>query len=301
MIPRDTAQTGVCELSGCARHPASSPCSADPTCRWATSALTSACVKCLCGYLTEAQCWSDKLCQWDSEYTKCNPSACSKFGPNDANCGPINSCEKAVVNNAQVCGYKRCSTTLPGDEGKAACESDSSCLWKSDRCVASGCSQYIREDKCKEQPECYFTYNPNMCKAAQCTTNEDVQTCEQGETETAKKPCIWDLTTQKCRQPTFEEQNAPATNAGLCQKEEYGNLTWLWILAALIVFVIVGIFYRLYVAWKHGLSFFEPARNTKTFSPHAGVGQDVFEEAQRYGEETNVSTNRYSRPTADEL
>ena len=311
MVPRLTSQDGVCIFSGCAANPAESPCTANPECRWATSALTSACVSRQCGYLSEKQCWSDSMCVWDMSVSRCHVSGCMTYGPTDPECNSANSCAKASVNNAPICGYVRCGTTMAGTDGKNKCEDDSSCLWNpsSSSCASAGCEKHIIEKDCNADKSCYFTYNPNRCLAAQCTSNTDLAECEKGEIETAKKPCIWNIDTKSCRQPTFAEQNAPATNSGVCQREEYGNLVWLWILAALILLLIIAIFYRLYLAHKHGLSFFEPAKNTKTFKQN--YDDSIFEEAQKRGEDTNADdqpsgplpTNqtRSSRPTADEL
>jgi hypothetical protein len=306
MLPRSSEQDGVCHFGGCAKHPAASPCTADPTCRWASNALSSACVPRQCGYLAESQCWADKMCRWDMVSTKCEASKCVGYGPNSAECSSKNSCAKTVVNNAEICGYSRCSTTEADESARrVTCEDDSSCLFNAaaQTCASAGCSKHIIEKDCNADKSCYFSYNPNRCIAAQCTSNTDLNECEDGELETSKKPCIWNADTDSCRQPTFAEQNAPATNNGVCEREEYGNLVWLWLLAAVILILVIAIFYRLYLAYSHGLSFFEASRNTKSFSPHAGVGADVFEEAQRYGEETNIQTSnaKYTRPSADEL
>jgi hypothetical protein len=192
--------------------------------------------------------------------------------------------------------YKRCITT----SGKKSCEWDAACMWDTttSTCSNPDCSKYTAEKACNADSKCYFTFEPNRCLAAQCISNTDLSSCEQGVQQLQKKPCIWDAAKSTCRQPTYQEQNAPAQAQDSCEKQVEGNLWWLWVLAGLIFLLLLLIMWRLYLAYAHGMSFFEPTKNTKKFNAVQANAAALFEESQARGVESNAPRADY-RPTAN--
>lgn len=281
-----TRGSGACQYKGCRKNPTKESCTADSTCRWAqASGSPGTCVSRLCGYQTATQCWGDAYCMYTLA-DGCKPSEC--YTKAQADCTG-----ECFVNNG-MCQYKRCSATT-----QDKCMSDPDCLFTSGSCSMPNCRTKAKSD-CEADRQCFFdTTNPGAgCTVAQCSVNTDKTRCEaKGTTGVAN--CKWIATESYCQDLTSVERAAPATSPSSCEREEEPNLWWLWLLLAIIFLLLAGIMYRLYLAYSKGLSFFEPARNRKAFSPHQQYAQDLFESAKETAVETNTST--YNRPSLNDL
>ena len=275
LIPTDPSRgLGGCDRRGCAAHPTSSACMSDPTCKWTAS---TGCVARLCGYNNGDSCWSDPLCMWTS---MCLANPCGGV-VNQSAC-TMSTCSWNAKSNA--CQYKRCSTSASAE----VCMLDKGCLWLSGQCFEPSCKPTDPETLCNVNPQCFFFAQTKMCAAAQCLANTNLQSCEQGQTVLAKKPCIWVADKNLCRQPTIAEQNAPP-GSGLCEKQKDPNLWWLWLFLAIILALVAVIIYKLYVSMKSGKSIFEPTRKNYKYNPHEQFAAELFEDAKVNGVETNVS------------
>eukprot|EP00744_Colponema_vietnamica_P001216 GILI01002039.1.p1 GENE.GILI01002039.1~~GILI01002039.1.p1 ORF type:complete len:1867 (+),score=526.04 GILI01002039.1:402-5603(+) len=293
IIPRAAmARNGACTLSGCAVHPASSACTADPLCRWAQpiGQTDGQCTNRLCGYLDTDKCWLDNFCEWNFVTGRCQQSTC--YGTSSSACtGGCQFNSDSQVCYKPQCGYSSSMTT---------CHMDPACLWvpSSSTCTKPGCAALATDTQCTANSNCYFTYKPVRCAAAQCIANTAQPACEKVVGGMAQ--CRW--TGTACRELTWLERNAPAATSS-CEKEVEPNLWWLWLLLAIIIIIIALIIWRLYLAYSKGLNFFEPQRRNVKYSPHEQYAADLFEDAQIEGEETNnpSGTGGNKRPSLNDL
>ena len=285
LLPRAPTATamGACVFRDCAVHAAESPCSADWRCRWEVQsgalASTGSCLRRLCGYAAESQCWADTLCAWSGVTSQCEASPCLNY-TTEAACRSADSCSFDASSN--VCYWSRCNTT----KGKTECLKDAGCVFVDRKCLLPDCTA-TTEAECKKKALCHYLYSPNRCLAAQCVSHTNLADCEQQQQQTQKKPCIWEGT--RCRQPTFKELYAPESPSA-CSKEVDPSLVPVWIACAVCLLLIALICWRLYLVVSSGMTFFDPIKNKKVFSPHQQYAKELFDEAQQVGVETNVRT-----------
>jgi len=132
----------------------------------------------------------------------------------------------------------------------------------------------MSQKACDSHPECYFDGQGKTCATDQCTMNKDEKACS-GNPDLAT--CVWETTpTPACRHKTVVELAAPSDANLICPvHEEDTNMWWLWLLLVLIIIGLIGIMWRLYLAWKHGYSFTDPSRYNKKFSAQEMYAKDL--------------------------
>jgi len=296
ILNKATRQLGTCSFRGCAAH-GEAACSADPGCTWFVSTTGGGAGQCIsrtCGYPNPSACWADTKCVWDKATSACANSPCLAL--TQAACATGDSCTFNAA--ADRCEHRRCGTTT----GARSCQADPQCTWQNGACTLTTCGSNTAagQTACDQQPNCFFWVRENgasTCQAAQCRAFTSLTDCEQNVQILSQKECVWE--NGACREPTFRERNAPR-NADTCTAQVNPNLWWLWLLVGIIALLIILIIHRLYLAWAKGLSFFEPTKNTVKYSPHQQYASSIFEDAQKVGEETNVTTS-YQKPAIDDL
>jgi hypothetical protein len=248
-----TLKPAACTPKGCSRYPFKSVCSNDPTCRWLTK--ETLCVSRLCGYTKEDQCWNDKNCIFDhgAAIKTCTKSPC--LG---------STCSAPCALNNSVCTFQRCNAIIsgvaPADQPQK-CILDPTCVWRNNACIQPTCNtpELMAQKACDEHAECFFDGQSKLCSTDQCVMSGTEDLCKVDTT------CMWDG--KSCRHKTVIELNAPSDVSLDCPvHEENPNLWWLWLLLALIIIGLAGVMWRLYLAYKHGYSFTDPARYNKKFS-----------------------------------
>ena len=268
--------TGACLFAGCGRYGLSSTCNANSSCQF----VNSVCQNRTCGYVSLSSCWGDSKCMWNaSSATSCTVNNCALQLSSTA-CGATDSC---LWNTASSqCNWNRCSSkTLK------TCLMDSTCLFANSKCFAPTCSQYTVDSKCNADPNCFFyvtSDSPIKCQAAQCTSQTSQTGCDPVP-GASRRDCVW--TGSSCRQATTSEMYASAVDT--CEIEIQPNLWWLWLCLGIILLLLIGICFRLYLAHSQGLSFLDPVRTNVKYSPHAQFAADLFEESKATGVETNYA------------
>lgn len=77
------------------------------------------------------------------------------------------------------------------------------------------------------------------------------------------------------------------------------TLLWYhWVLVGVDYVILMGILYRVYLAFAKGLTFFTPLRRAKKFD-YSQYSADLFKDAQDFGIENNGVN--YGRPSLNDL
>jgi hypothetical protein len=273
----EQGRSGYCVFSGCAGHPAQSPCLADPRCKWAAATCTAR----VCGYSTAKDCWKDASCVWEvrANSSSCEPSQCLR-GVDASSCAAVDSCAWNTV--SAICAYSRCTTT----QGIAACLVDTGCLFKNGACFMPDCAANLSVTACSARPECFYFVAQKSCGAAQCVSYTSQSECEGNAEVTSLKQCIW--SGGACRQPTYQEQRAPAV-INNCEKQINPNMWWLWVFLAIILILLGMILHRLYLAHAgKGGNFLDATRKNYKYNPHERYAAALVDMAKDREADDNV-------------
>jgi len=286
---------GACIMTGCTFRTKAS-CSGDSSCMWAasTSGLGEGqCIRKNCGLPTPGTCFADPRCEWSTSENLCKPSGCLQE-KTSTTCNAKDSCSWTGT----ACQHARCRTTA----GSPTCMTDPDCFYdtSSGSCTRPTCTNISGEANCNKNPLCFFEYkepaDDSTCIVAQCVSFKSQAACQGGQDSQSGRTCRWEG--GACRELTNAERRAPAS-VNACTKEVSPSLWWLWLLLGVIALLLLGIVYRLYLAYAKGLSFFEPTRTNVKYSPHQQYAEDLFEEAQQTAVETN--TSNYQKPNINDL
>jgi len=278
LISERVESRGACMFEGCMANPVESTCLANPQCKWSTS--SGLCVARLCGYTDMDSCWRDKACVWENTkaYVGCTPSPCLANSSDATKCNMQDSCQ---YNNG-LCEYVRCNTT----RGMSACLEDKGCIFVNNKCLKPECNSTLAQAKCNMNSQCNFFVATKRCGAAQCISFLDKGSCEQGQTLTALKPCIWDAS--RCRELTFAEQNAPSI-VNACEKQVNPSMWWLWLFLAVILILLGMILHRLYLAHAGKGNLFDPTRKNYKYNPHEQYAAALLDDAAARDVDANVT------------
>eukprot|EP00754_Rhynchopus_humris_P006816 Rhum_TRINITY_DN13226_c0_g1::Rhum_TRINITY_DN13226_c0_g1_i1::g.57918::m.57918 len=135
-------------------------CTADPLCRWTTSACdgtTTYCepIPCVNG-ATSPLCLADPKCQWTG--TACEEQPCAKYSQEKC-CADYEACKWSVNVNPSTCTQEPCLLI----DGQTNCAADASCLFGpnatgTDKCLPLECSKLTTEGRCpcNANVNCYW-------------------------------------------------------------------------------------------------------------------------------------------------
>jgi len=271
----------ACTPRGCSKYPFKSICSNNPRCRWLVK--DQLCIPRLCGYIQEQQCWQDPVCIYDyqSSIKTCTVNPC--YNLSQADCQTNARCALSGT----TCTYSRCQGL-----DKSTCALDPACLFRGSSCYKPVCdsTELINQTSCEASKDCYFDTSSKKCMADQCRAYNQAQ-CTQDST---KAVCLWSNTF--CRHKTVVETFSSASNGAstaVCAVQEVQpNLWWVWLLLFLILVGLTGVLWRLYLAYKYGYSFTDPARYTKKCHPHEEYAKelgDITSEQMRYKNSTEAA------------
>ena len=271
----------ACTPRGCSKYPFKSICSNNPRCRWLVK--DQLCIPRLCGYIQEQQCWQDPVCIYDyqSSIKTCTVNPC--YNLSQADCQTNARCALSGT----TCTYSRCQGL-----DKSTCALDPACLFKGSSCYKPVCdsTELINQTSCEASKDCYFDTSSKKCMADQCRAYNQAQ-CTQDST---KAVCLWSNTfcRHKTVVETFSSSSNGASTAVCAVQEVQPNLWWVWLLLFLILVGLTGVLWRLYLAYKYGYSFTDPARYTKKCYPHEEYAKelgDVTSEQMRYKNSTEAA------------
>ena len=99
-----------------------------------------------------------------------------------------------------------------------------------------------------------------------------------------------------CHELSYIARNAPPPSK-ICTAQGFAAPWWLWLLVTVQVIILIGIFYRMYLAYFHGMTFFNLPRRTMKYDV-SKYASSLFEDAQHLGAELNPT---YQRPSLNDL